>query len=48
MTHVAFGVENVAVTAADGKTTRFKLWEATDLKGIPVKIELHTDRGESI
>jgi len=40
-------VEDVAVTAVDGKTTRFKVWEATDLKEIPVKIELHSDRGES-
>lgn len=39
-------VENVEVTAADGRTTRFKLWEATDLKGVPVKIEMHTDRGQ--
>jgi hypothetical protein len=41
-------IENVVVTAADGKSTRFKLWEATDLKGIPVKMELFADRGEHI
>jgi len=41
-----FKVENVEVTAAGGKTTRLKLWEATDLKGAPVRIEAHTPRGE--
>ena len=39
-------VEKVEVTAADGKTTRFKLWEATDLKGVPLKIEMQTERGQ--
>jgi hypothetical protein len=39
-------VENVEVTAADGKTSRLKLWEETELKGVPVKIEAHTPGGE--
>jgi hypothetical protein len=38
-------VENVTVTAADGTTTWFTLWEATELTGTPVKLELHSDRG---
>jgi hypothetical protein len=41
-------VEDVLVTAADGVTTRLKLWEATDLKGAPVKIELFSGRGALI
>lgn len=32
-------VENVVVTRADGKTVESKVWEAEDLKGVPVKIE---------
>jgi hypothetical protein len=32
-------VENVVVTRADGKTIESKVWEAEDLKGVPVKIE---------
>jgi hypothetical protein len=39
-------LENLVVTATDGRTTQFKLWRATDLKGFPVKIELHSDRGQ--
>lgn len=31
-------VEDVVVTRADGKTIESKVWEAEDLKGIPVKI----------
>jgi hypothetical protein len=34
-------VENVVVTRADGKTIESKVWEAEDLKGVPVKIESH-------
>jgi hypothetical protein len=34
-------VENVVVTRPDGKTVESKVWEAEDLKGIPVKIESH-------
>jgi hypothetical protein len=41
-------VENVTVTGADGKTTRLKLWEAQDLKGVPVKIELRSGLGVSV
>src|SRR5271169_148696 len=32
-------VENVVVTRPDGKTVESKVWEAEDLKGIPVRIE---------
>ena len=32
-------IENVAVTRPDGKTVESKVWEAEDLKGIPVRIE---------
>jgi hypothetical protein len=34
-------IENVVVTRPDGKTIESKVWEAQDLKGIPVKIESH-------
>jgi hypothetical protein len=32
-------VENVVVTREDGQTIELKVWEAEDLKGVPVKIE---------
>lgn len=38
-------VETVVVTRPDGKTLESKVWEAEDLKGVPVKIESQTDRG---
>jgi hypothetical protein len=38
-------VENVVVTRADGKTIESKVWEAEDLKGVPVKIESHIEGG---
>ncbi|MBZ5549158.1 MAG: hypothetical protein LAO22_14575 [Acidobacteriia bacterium] len=41
-------VETVVVTAADGKTTSFKIWEAEDLKGVPVKIAVKTKLGEGM
>jgi len=34
-------IENVVVKRPDGKTIESKVWEAQDLKGIPVKIESH-------
>lgn len=34
-------VEKVTATAPDGKTVESKVWEADDLKGIPVRIESH-------
>jgi hypothetical protein len=34
-------IEKVVVTRPDGKTVESKVWEAQDLKGIPVKIESH-------
>jgi hypothetical protein len=34
-------VDDVVVTRPDGKTVESKVWEAQDLKGIPVKIESH-------
>jgi hypothetical protein len=39
-------VENVVVTRADGKTIESKVWEADDLKGVPVKIESQTAHGK--
>ena len=37
-------VEVVLVARPDGKKIESKVWEAQDLKGIPVKIESHLDR----
>jgi hypothetical protein len=34
-------VEDVVVTQPDGRTIKSRVWEAQDLKGIPVKIESH-------
>jgi hypothetical protein len=34
-------VEKVVVTRPDGNTVESKVWEAQDLKGVPVKIESH-------
>ena len=36
-------VETVVVSRPDGKTVESKVWEAEDLKGIPVKIESYLD-----
>ena len=36
-------VEDVTVAQPDGKTIESKVWEAEDLKGIPVKIESYID-----
>ena len=36
-------VENVVVARPDGKQIEFKVWQAEDLKGVPVKIEAHID-----
>lgn len=41
-------VETVVATAADGKTTSLKVWEAEDLKGVPVKIAVKTQLGEGL
>ena len=38
-------VENVVVTKADGRTIESKVWEAEDLKGVPVKIESQLPHG---
>ncbi len=38
-------VENLTVTARNGKPTKMKVWEAEDLKGFPVKVETQTDKG---
>jgi hypothetical protein len=35
-------VESVSVTAADGTLHWFKVWEATDLNGIPVRVDLQS------
>lgn len=34
-------VENIVATQPDGRTIESKVWEAEDLKGIPVRIESH-------
>jgi hypothetical protein len=36
-------IEDVTVIEPDGKTVESRVWEAEDLKGIPVKIESHLD-----
>jgi hypothetical protein len=36
-------VEEISVARPDGKVIESKVWEAEDLKGIPVKIESHLD-----
>ena len=36
-------VENVIVARPDGKTVESRVWEAADLKGIPVKIESYLE-----
>ena len=36
-------IEDVTVVEPDGKTVESRVWEAEDLKGIPVKIESHLD-----
>jgi hypothetical protein len=36
-------IEDVMVVEPDGKTVESRVWEAEDLKGIPVKIESHLD-----
>jgi hypothetical protein len=36
-------IEEVMVVEPDGKTVESRVWEAEDLKGIPVKIESHLD-----
>ena len=37
-------VEDVTVIEPDGKTVESRVWEAEDLRGIPVKIESHIDQ----
>lgn len=36
-------IQDAQIITTDGKTIRFKLWQAQDLKGAPVKIEMRTD-----
>jgi hypothetical protein len=36
-------IEDVVVVEPDGKTVESRVWEAEDLKGIPVKIESHLE-----
>ena len=38
-------VENLTVTSRDGKATKMKVWEAEDLKGFPVNVEIQSSRG---
>lgn len=39
-------IETVVLTRPDGKTVESKVWEADDLKGLPVKIEMDSDFGK--
>lgn len=36
-------IENVVVTRADGSTIVSQVWEAQDLRGVPIKIDSHID-----
>lgn len=38
-------VENVTVTPQNGTPTKMKVWEADDLRGFPVKVEIESSRG---
>jgi hypothetical protein len=38
-------VENLTITPHDGQPTKMKAWEARDLNGFPVKIEVQSSRG---
>jgi hypothetical protein len=38
-------VENVTVTPKQGQPVKMKIWEAEDLKGFPIKIEMPSSRG---
>lgn len=38
-------VENVTVTPQNGTPTKMKVWEANDLQGFPVKVQMETSRG---
>jgi len=38
-------VETVVVTRADGEIVESKVWEAEDLRGVPVKIDSETEHG---
>lgn len=38
-------VENVTVTSQNGTQTKMKVWEADDLQGFPVKVEIQSSKG---
>lgn len=38
-------IENLTVTPHNGQPTKMKVWEAQDLKGFPVKIEMESSKG---
>lgn len=38
-------IEQVTVTPENGKPQTMKVWEATDLQGFPIKVEMATPRG---
>lgn len=38
-------IENLTVTPHNGQPTKMKVWEAQDLKGFPVKIEMESSHG---
>jgi hypothetical protein len=37
-------VEDVTVTSAQGGASRMRIWEADDLQGFPIKVDLHPDK----
>jgi hypothetical protein len=38
-------IENVTVTPQNGTPTKMKVWEADDLQGFPVKVEIQSSKG---
>ena len=38
-------VENLTVTPQNGQPAKMKVWEAEDLKGFPIKVEIESSRG---
>ena len=41
-------VENVTVTPSGGQRSKMKVWEAEDLKGFPIKIEVQSSHGPMV
>ena len=38
-------VENLTITPPNGQPSKMKVWQAEDLKGFPIKIEMQSSRG---